>query len=506
MGTVTLITRQDKATDKNELHVDEFEILPGGKINFTAWYKPGEENIGPYTFTFDIYGNGSYMETVEVEASDKPIRIHPENFSFKFTVPGRFYPKVTVEDSGTDDAADDDTTINVVEKYLSITGSSRRWEFEKISESLEDDGKIHGYIKVQNIANNTYSPGYTIDWNLTGNDNMSWGTNWSFNKNQGTLGPGESEIINYSFIPPTEPRDYTGVKVTINNINDSEESKRAYFSIYYGLVYLFPNRGGDPLLFINKGEIKTFDNVIWVHSARWEQLDWNISNVSAEKFNLSDIDYSFIPDNGTILPGDPLTPISLYLDASNEDFKGTENKLIIKIQRKGDPYDNDTITITIRVVDIDGSGGGSSPSEWVTPDGQEYNWWFFPNRARDNKLDKASFYRNGHGGWTKDSLILTLDSPISCNGFRINAKSGDHLDQLEVKLFSDDTEKFSKTFNDGEWQDHVWTEHDFGSIESVDRAEIRFHLEDGYTYGTTLFPPDGPHWGVVWEFDFKEDI
>ena len=219
-----------------------------------------------------------------------------------------------------------------------------------------------------------YAPGYIINWNLT--KNMGWGTNWYFDKEQGTLEPGDITIVNFSFEPPTVRGDYgrtddDRARISINNLNNTDESRGISFYMYYGLVELFPD--ADPIIFIKKGETKTFDNLIWVHSSRWEKLDWEIYDVSAENFDLSLIDYEFSPDNGTILPGDPLTPVSLYLDASNENFKGTNKELVIKIRRKNDPADNATISIIIWV--IEGSGGSSS--EWITPDGHEYNWWFF---------------------------------------------------------------------------------------------------------------------------------
>jgi hypothetical protein len=512
-GAVTLLSRKASGATKNELHVSSWEILPGTDyLNFTAWYKPGPNNHGPYDFVFN-YGDGSPSETVYVSASQVPIKICSLS-NHNYTAPGKYIATVTVIDHGNSgDTATDTFTVNVVEKYLRVSPDNGKtqwsgsgtfpWDFEKISEELGADGKLHGSFEVMNVANETYSPGYTLVWNITGYDNMKYGTNWTFDRKNGVLGPGENQTVNFSFVPPSIPGDYdprADWYVYVNNVNNPGERVMVDFDIWYGLVEVLPD--SKQTLYVEKGNSATFDNLFWVFSNRWEELDWVISNVTFnDSFDPSLITYSLTPNEGVIHPGDPLTPISLYIDASNEAFTGCTMK--VKVQRQGNDInstaDNDTINISIRLTDF--GGGGSDPgSEWITPDDHVQNWWFYPRRAHDDNLNSwsASSYRRLHGGWTGDPLILTLSNTINCNGFRINAKAGDNLDQLEVKLYYGITLQFTKTFTAGQWNNYDWTEWNSpgGTTKTVNRAEIRMHLSSGTFKG---------HWAVVREFDFKED-
>ncbi len=489
-AAVTLLTR---APTGNELHVLSWDILPGDELNFSAWYKPGPNNHGPYDFIFN-YGDGTTSDPVYVPASQDPIKIYaPENH--QYITPDQYIATITVIDYGSSgDTAMDTFTIDVVEEYLRVSPGRFIWNFEQLEDQKEEDGKVYDSFEVKHAGNATYTS-YTLEWNLT-HDTMRYGTNWTFDKLSGSLEPGESEIVNFSFTPPSVPGDYTGANVSINNINNPDESTSINFNIYYGLVELLPD--SPQIIYIEEGEIATFDDLFWVFSNRWEDLDWVISNITFnESFNPDLIDYSFIPDEGIIRPGDPLTPVSLYLDASNEQFIGCQ--MIVTVQRRGDTIeytaDNDSIYIDIR---IRPEGGSNPGSDWVTPDSHIQNWWYWPGRAHDNNLAgwSASSYRRLHGGWTNDPLILRLDDPITCRGFRINAKAGDNLDQLKVKLYNDDTLQFTKTFSDGQWENHEWTEWDFGTSKTVNKVEIKQHLSSGTFKG---------HWAVVWEFDFLKE-
>ncbi|MBN2065600.1 MAG: hypothetical protein JW771_02195 [Candidatus Thermoplasmatota archaeon] len=487
-AAVTLLTR---APTGNELHVLSWDILPGGKLNFSAWYKPGPNNHGPYDFIFN-YGDGTASDPVYVPASQDPIKIYaPENH--QYITPDQYIATITVIDYGNSgDTTMDTFTVDVVEEYLRVSPGRFIWNFEQLEDQKEEDGKVYDSFEVKHEGNATYTS-YTLEWNLT-HDTMRYGTNWTFDTLSGSLEPGESEIVNFSFTPPSVPGDYTGANVSINNINDPDESTSINFNIYYGLVDLLPD--SPQIIYIEGGEIATFDDLFWVFSNRWENLDWVISNITFnESFNPDLIDYSFIPGEGIIRPGDPLTPVSLYLDASNEQFIGCQ--MTVTVQRRGDTIeytaDNDSIYIDIR---IRPEGSSNPGSDWITPDSHIQNWWYWPRRAHDNYLGSASSYRRLHGGWTNDPLILTLDDPITCCGFRINAKAGDNLDKLEVKLYNDNDLQFTKIFSAGQWENHDWTEWDFGTSETVNKVKIRQHLSSGTFKG---------HWAVVWEFDFLKE-
>ena len=103
-----------------------------------------------------------------------------------------------------------------------------------------------------------------------------------------------------------------------------------------------------------------------------------------------------------------------------------------------------------------------------------------------------------NGGWS-EKLTIRISPSINCNGFRINANkiegSLGSFDELEVKLYEGNTEKFSKTFTD--WPDHGWIEHNFGTSQKVDRVKIRFHENWAFTSYNL-------HHAKVYEFEFLE--
>jgi len=88
-----------------------------------------------------------------------------------------------------------------------------------------------------------------------------------------------------------------------------------------------------------------------------------------------------------------------------------------------------------------------------------------------------------------------MDSPITCDGFRINAKSGDHLTTMLVDLYEPGHSWYTVRKIFYSWPDQGWKECQLGSSYSnIDRAKISFILEDGYWFSG--------HWACVYEFDF----
>jgi len=485
-GAVTLLSRE---VGDNALLVNSIEIIPGDKVNFTAWYMPAEGSgggSGHYNFVFD-YGDGSDPQTIPVDYQDGPIIIHPDEHLY--AAPDTCTVTVTVIDTAhPGEAVGDAMPAYIVEKYLALSDNNLQWDYVDVA----DDGKLYGSFEVRNRANVTYSNNYTFSWSIDNIDvvNMKWGTNWTFEPMNGILAAEESQVVNVSFTPPLEKRDYEEANITVINDDKPEENKTLDFYVEYGLVEVFPVY--TVTVFVMEGETTTLNDVFWVYSNRWEELGWEVSEISLPDHLL----VSCIPENGVIRPGDPPSEIALDIDASDEEF--TEGSVEITVQRVGDPSDNDSVKIYVKTIS---GGGGSGPTpDWVTPDDHVNNWWAFEGRAHDNKLNKAASYRrSGDDGWTDDSIILTLDSSISCSGFRINAKSGDHLEKMRIKLYRQGTEV--QTTELTSWEDDDWEDVIFGSsVGQVDTAKISFKLESGYTYGGL-----DPHWAVVWEFDFLKE-
>jgi len=485
-GAVTLLSKPAGGTG---MYVGYYEDLPGTNISLIAWYNPGPENVGPYSFVFN-FDNGSEPVTINVGGSDEAIVVETDDLMY--TEPDTYTPSVTVIDHGNNqDTTSDTTTIAIVEKYFDVSQGRFDWQFEDIAEQLNEENELTGYFYVENIAKEIYSPGYTIEWDLTGYEDMEWGTDWVFAPTNGVLGPNSSQRVNFSFVPPDVPQEYGSENntISIKKINDPTESIDVGFSINYGIIDLFPVT--NPLLYVPKDQDTTIDGVLWIWNLRWEVLEWELIDMSTDP-NLALIDYSFTKTQGTINPGDPLQSIGLNVYFSNEQFENGSIK--VKIQRKSDPTDNVTKTINIRATVF--GGGSGQGSEWVTPDWHVQNWWYYPRRAHDGNPSSFSSYRRLHGGWTWDPLILTLDDPIDCCGFRINAKAGDNLDKLNVTLYNDNVQMFSKEFLDGQWNDYDWTEWSSNTESKiVNRAEIKMRLSTG-TFKL--------HWAVIREFDFKE--
>jgi len=501
IGAVTLLPRESEGMI---IDIDTIEILPGDKVNFSAWYTPasffenfasnhrGSQNQGQgsgqqgsqgggqqqgdgggsedyYTFEFE-YGDGeTYF--VDVPYSDDPINIHPE--AHNYTQLRTYVANVTVlNDPYADDDATDKVTIEVVDKYLAVD-PYLIWDYADVDEG----GKLHGSFTVENIANKTYSGNYILNWTMTGHNQIGWGTNWSFDKEYGSLEPGEIDIVNVSFTPPVEPGDYTNNSTIIfNDDNNPDASKDKKLHLYYGLVELLPD--GRLILYMEKDEANTFENAFWIWSTRWETLEWEVNDTySQENTNFT---VSYTPDSGIMYLGDPLTPVDLTIIAPNKVgiYYG-----VIKIERVGDPRDNDTVGITLLV-------GGQ---EWVSPDDHIDNDWDYEEYAYDDKtyITKAVFDepQNGNSDWLK----LTLNEPITIKGFRICTLKWPLYDEMKIRIYMDGGyEDFVFT----DWKSLQWIYVDFEGItyENVDEVWIRFH--EKYFSGYAVRP------AKVYEFDF----
>jgi len=605
MGVVTLVTNTGFM-----INIASIEIIPGDTVSFTAWYGLAEGSNGPYEFEFN-YGDGSPHEIINVPYSTTPIQINTEHM---YTEPGTYIASVTVDDYDADGPAVDTIPVYVVEKYLRVSSVNTHFDYEDV----DSEGKLHGSFIVKNIANEIYSHGYILDWELVDTTNPGWGTDWIFEPLSGELGPGESTVVNFSFRPPEIEGDYMGASIQVRNIHDPSEYRGVSFSVVYGLVELLPDYPVTLLIDLSSGSIKTFYDVLWVYSNRWETLEWEVDETYSSSH--SEFDFTCDPNEGITYPGDLLDHIDLTIIAPSAVGTYTGE---IKVQRVGYPNDNDTVRINLVVVnsneepkayvyawrqgplgvwyyeggtypggdgttipgstdgmyaftayapnaglygliyagypdtrDPDGTitkyrwqvdtldtgwkntvGGtipdtedefglvtfgttglktvrlsvrdnkgaektaylymniGGSGSGWVTPDGHEATGeWWYPERAYDDVLSSAAHYSQMHG-YQSQPLILEMDSPITCDGFRINAKSGDHLTTMLVDLYEPGHSWYTVRKIFYSWPDQGWKECQLGSSYSnIDRAKISFILEDGYWFSG--------HWACVYEFDF----
>jgi len=477
------------------MNVNAIDVLPGERVNFTAWCKPGQEtgNSDHYTFTFNL-GEGNTSE-VNISKSEDPIKVHPD-VEPQYIDLGEHTATVNVTDDPIE-IASDSTIINVVEEYLGVEGTLTEWNYEEINEQLGDDGKLHGYFTVKNIAKENFSD-YILNWtlNYTYGGGIVWGSNWSFEKKSGSLEPGESEPVNFSFTPPDTPGD-RGATIWFNDsaqpdvVNDGSG-----IHINYGLVELFPEYHA--YYYMEKGDNKTFDQAFWITSTRWETLKWELSDVTfnTKHGDPSNINYGFVPTSGIITPEDSYIGVDLWVNASDEDFTGCDIEVTVyRVDDLGVPDMADNDSVTIHVIAIDPL---LLPGDYVSPDDHENTDWRRESMAYD-ALPRAtwSVYKKSDDYWS-DELILTLNSAITAKGFRIRARNEEKLDQMKIELY--DGSNLVKACSFTDWPNRDWFCENFdGNEYVVNKVKIKFHENAQYT-GFYL------HRAFVYDFALKQEL
>ncbi|MDH7516788.1 MAG: Ig-like domain-containing protein [Candidatus Thermoplasmatota archaeon] len=476
-GVVTLLTRHDL-----DNALDNIKIIPGDKVNFTAWLLPGQEkneSSDHYTFSFD-FGEGN-TSVVNISKSVKLIRVHP-SLEPKYLVPGTYTATVTVTD-GSLEIASPTTIINVVEEYLDVEETLNEFDYEKI----RNQTVVHGYFTVKNIANESCS-NYMLHWNMSIPE-IPFGSNWNFEPKEGILGPNKSQIVNFSFTLTSQdtPGDYDTPGIIFYDRNNTDVKDVVKIHIYYGLVELFPVY--DTVYFIKKDSNTTLDDVFWVISNRFETLDWEIKSVSITEGNQSDFEYGFKPSSGTLPPNNSFAGVDLWINA-NEQFTGCTMK--VKVQRKNDVYDYDNVTIIIKAVKPD------KLQNYISPDSHDESDWIREDYAYDEMpiLTWAVYKELGVNGWS-DPLTLKKNAPINIDGFKIRARKETHLDQMEIKFYNG-ANQVGSTLTYTDWLNRDWKDVELNSPLLVDKVVIRFH-EDAPLTGFWV------HRAFVYEFYFIQE-
>jgi hypothetical protein len=301
-----------------------YSIIPGDDVVFTALYvpayitdwsyteyyvkqyvqqgsqsqqPPGGGNRGSEKLTFKLeYGDGE-SQSFEVNYSDEPIKV--DLGKHKYTSLGTYNAKLTVSgDPDADEDAIDAMKIDSEDKYLGVSNDKFYWNYDEVS----DDGKIYGSFEVINLAHELYSGGYILEWKLDENyTNMKWGE-WTFDRNNGSIPPNSSQIVNFVLMPPVYKTDYTEANITIIDTKNNR-TKKVEFNLEYGYINLLPD-SPITLYMLDGGTAKTFEERFWVYRMDWEKegLPWEV-NYTYSNAN-TNFSFTCIPDSGTIYRGD----------------------------------------------------------------------------------------------------------------------------------------------------------------------------------------------------------
>ena len=135
----------------------------------------------------------------------------------------------------------------------------------------------------------------------------------------------------------------------------------------------------------------------------------------------------------------------------------------------------------------------SGSSGWLRPSGyQSTPYWHDPSYAYDSSTSTYAYYNKLVSFFCDDPLILTYSSPVSCNKFKINAKSGDYLNIMQVALYEGNTLK--ESFEYTTWPDNGYLEDSFATT-NVDTIKIYFSI-DTVTFWL--------HWAKVYDFQLYQ--
>jgi len=325
-------SEQGQSEEQEQENQNQYQVQVHLNNNGQGSPLDGGQN-GQYTFTLN-YGDGSSKSfPVSYSGTPEPIKVDLGNHLY--TSLGTFTATLTVSgDPGTEEVAVDTLTIKVEENYFDVSTKNLTFDYANIG----SDGKIHSSFEVSNLANEGYS-NYILNWSII-QDNIKWGSDWTFEPSSGSLKPNRSQVVEVSFFPPEVKGDYGNASFTVINNNPSENVSIDLF-LKYGLIELLPTNS--EVLYMPSGGTATIDDAFWVYRTRWEKNDdgvaWEICENSFEPGMIT-----FIPDSGTIPRGQGPTPVDLRVTASEGVYRGT-----IKVCRVGDPADNDTVDITIVV-------------------------------------------------------------------------------------------------------------------------------------------------------------
>ena len=305
----------------------------------------GGGNGGSEKLSFKLEYGDEESQTFEFNYSDEPMKV--DLGEHQYTSLGTFNAKLTVSgDPDADADAVDITEIKSEAKYLGVSDSEFYWNYDEVS----DDGKIYDSFEVKNKAHEIYSGGYELDWKIVENytKDMKWGTNWTFNPDNGTLPPNSGQIVNFSFTPPVNKSDYTEdndesyANITIIDKNNSQ-TKTVKFELEYGYIDLLPD-SPITLYMSSGGTNKTFEHAFWVYTRYWEKqgLPWEVNYTYSNDH--TNFNFTCDPDNGTKYRGE-LPDVNITVQPIKKDVYTGE----IKVEKIGDPADNDTINIKLVV-------------------------------------------------------------------------------------------------------------------------------------------------------------
>jgi len=331
---------------------DEIDVSVDIPVNFTAIYIPAEDNnddgdnndqnqasegnngevttlanaggtsgsiSDDYTFTF-YFGDGSIKT---VQTSDTTVIL-----DHTYSKIGTFEAKVVVKDGDT--TVNDTVILHVHSSKLTVSPDSMSWSYF----DRDEKGRLYGSIEISYSQDSTKSVTWRV--NETELNSIEWAYDWQFSQDTGTLQPGESVKVDFSFKPKWK-EDVSNIDdgyLVVENVEDPYEGDYVKLSISYGSVEIWPDS-----IKLSKEDFDEDGKCVrylTIKNTGNKTLRWRITDLPSW-VSVSQMEGELAPQTQT---GD-IIELTIFLP----DDIPSEAK--IKVENKNNPLDYATLTINV---------------------------------------------------------------------------------------------------------------------------------------------------------------
>ncbi|HDO19771.1 MAG TPA: PKD domain-containing protein, partial [Thermoplasmatales archaeon] len=330
---------------------DEIDVSADIPVNFTAIYIPAEDNDDgdnndqnqasegnngeittlanagessgssndEYTFTF-YFGDGSIKT---VQTSNTVVIV-----DHTYSKVGTFEAKVVVKDG--DITVNDTVIIHVHSNKLTVSPDRMSWSYF----DRDEKGRLYGSIEISYSRDSTKAVTWRV--NETELNSIEWAYDWQFSQDTGTLQPGESVKVDFSFKPKwkEDVDDIGDGYLVIENVEDPYEGDYVTLSISYGSIEIWPDS-----IKLSKEDFDEYGKCVrhlTIKNTGNTTLRWRITNLPSW-VSVSQMEGELAPQTQT---GDIIELTILLPDDIPSEAK-------IKVENKNNPYDYATLTINV---------------------------------------------------------------------------------------------------------------------------------------------------------------